>query len=227
MSLITITSSMGTGGITISRQVADALNLELYDDQRLQEEAATMGISSEDIESLDDWSKIPITTRLELQSQPMEERSSDEYEDSELRFSSTSGTTMGCPLRLAHDNDSINHKYVAKLRSWSLMGSTIGDSIFRMTPGENQACLIDGGRPELGVSNLLSHLPGAEDRRQKRFMFLEDKIIGPLFHRKRLLSPETGYLSWEEAESYLDTMRSLRTIFVCPSRFVAGTVRMI
>ena len=54
MPLITITGSMGTGGMTISRQVADALNLELYDDQRLQEEAANMGISSGDIESLDE-----------------------------------------------------------------------------------------------------------------------------------------------------------------------------
>ncbi|MBW1691465.1 MAG: cytidylate kinase family protein [Deltaproteobacteria bacterium] len=54
MSLITITSSMGTGGITISRQVADALNLELYDDQRLQEEAEKIGISPEHIESLDE-----------------------------------------------------------------------------------------------------------------------------------------------------------------------------
>jgi cytidylate kinase len=45
---------MGTGGITISRQVADALNLELYDDERLQEEARKIGISSKDIESLDE-----------------------------------------------------------------------------------------------------------------------------------------------------------------------------
>ncbi len=54
MPLITITSSMGTGGITISRQVADALNLELYNDERLQEEARKIGISSEDINGLDE-----------------------------------------------------------------------------------------------------------------------------------------------------------------------------
>ena len=38
MSLITITRSMGCGGALIARRVADELKLDLYDDQRLQEE---------------------------------------------------------------------------------------------------------------------------------------------------------------------------------------------
>ena len=91
-----------------------------------------------------------------------------------------------------------------------MMGSTVGDSVLRITPGENQACLIDGARPELGVGDVVDQFKGTEDRRQKRFMFLEDKVVGPLLHRKRDLSPENGYLSPEEAESYLDVIRSCR-----------------
>ena len=54
MSLITITRSMGCGGTKIASLVADELKLELYDDQRLQQEAINMGIRSEELESLDE-----------------------------------------------------------------------------------------------------------------------------------------------------------------------------
>jgi len=54
MSLITITRSMGCGGAKIASLVADELKLELYDDQRLQQEAIKMGIRSEELESLDE-----------------------------------------------------------------------------------------------------------------------------------------------------------------------------
>jgi len=40
---------MGSGGMSIARRVAETLNLELYDDQRLREQAVTMGIQSEDL----------------------------------------------------------------------------------------------------------------------------------------------------------------------------------
>ena len=53
MSLITITRSMGCGGALIARRVANELKLELYDDQRLQEEAIKMGIP-EDLKGLDE-----------------------------------------------------------------------------------------------------------------------------------------------------------------------------
>lgn len=49
MSLITITQSMGCAGAIIARQVADRLQLELYDDARLQRTVQTMGKPLEDL----------------------------------------------------------------------------------------------------------------------------------------------------------------------------------
>ena len=54
MALITITSSFGSGGEEIARKVSSALNVAFYDDQRLQEEAVKMGISSKELERLDE-----------------------------------------------------------------------------------------------------------------------------------------------------------------------------
>ena len=54
MSLITISESVGCGGMTVAGLVADNLKLELYDDRRLEEEAVKMGIRSEDLTSLDE-----------------------------------------------------------------------------------------------------------------------------------------------------------------------------
>ncbi|MBW2003217.1 MAG: cytidylate kinase-like family protein [Deltaproteobacteria bacterium] len=53
MSLITITSGIGSGGMTIARLVANGLKLDLYDDQRLQQEAINIGISSEEVKDFD------------------------------------------------------------------------------------------------------------------------------------------------------------------------------
>jgi cytidylate kinase len=54
MSLLTITSTIGCGEMSIARLVADGLKSELYDDRMLQEEAIRMGISSEELKSLDE-----------------------------------------------------------------------------------------------------------------------------------------------------------------------------
>jgi len=54
MSLITITSGIGCGEMRIARQVADGLELELYDDQRLQEKAVEMRLSLEDLKGFDE-----------------------------------------------------------------------------------------------------------------------------------------------------------------------------
>jgi cytidylate kinase len=63
MSLITISKSIGCGSGTIAEIVASKLKLELYDRQRFQQEAARMGISSEELECLSE--KIPsISERL-------------------------------------------------------------------------------------------------------------------------------------------------------------------
>jgi cytidylate kinase len=54
MSLMTISKGMGTGGTAIAKRVAEKLNLELYDDQRLQQEALNMGIRADELKSLDE-----------------------------------------------------------------------------------------------------------------------------------------------------------------------------
>ncbi len=54
MPLITISRGMGSGGTRIARLVADGLELEHFDDQRLQREAVEMGIRSEELESLNE-----------------------------------------------------------------------------------------------------------------------------------------------------------------------------
>lgn len=54
MSLITISHSIGSGGITIAQQVAKQLDLEIFDDHRLQSEAVQMGIRPEELKLLDE-----------------------------------------------------------------------------------------------------------------------------------------------------------------------------
>ena len=54
MALITISRSMGSGGEVIARRVADTMNIELYDDRKLQQTAVEMGIPAEDLKSLDE-----------------------------------------------------------------------------------------------------------------------------------------------------------------------------
>jgi cytidylate kinase len=68
MALITITTGIGCEGTAIGKGVADGLKLELYDDQRLQEEAIKLGIPTKALEDLDEkapglfsrlWSRKP------------------------------------------------------------------------------------------------------------------------------------------------------------------------
>jgi len=54
MALITISHSAGSSGVSIARRVAETLDLELYDDQRLKEQALKMGIRTEDLKGLDE-----------------------------------------------------------------------------------------------------------------------------------------------------------------------------
>lgn len=53
MSLITITSGIGSGAMDIAQLVSNKLTLDLYDDQRLQQHAVDIGISSEEVKDLD------------------------------------------------------------------------------------------------------------------------------------------------------------------------------
>jgi cytidylate kinase len=54
MSLITITQSMGCPGEEIAKLVADRLDLELYDDARLQRTVQTMGKELQDLKHFDE-----------------------------------------------------------------------------------------------------------------------------------------------------------------------------
>jgi len=54
MALITMSHGLGSSGMGIARQVALTLNLELYDDQRIKEQAVKMGIRTEDLKGLDE-----------------------------------------------------------------------------------------------------------------------------------------------------------------------------
>jgi cytidylate kinase len=54
MALITLTAGMGCGGLEIAKKVSKELNVSLYDDARLQEEAIKMGISKEELKGMDE-----------------------------------------------------------------------------------------------------------------------------------------------------------------------------
>ena len=49
MPLLTISENLGSGGMSIARQVSERLGLNLYDDERLQKEAVAMGIRAKDL----------------------------------------------------------------------------------------------------------------------------------------------------------------------------------
>lgn len=52
MSLITFTSYVGTAGDRIAKEIAGQLNIEFYDDHKLQDRALSIGIASADLEGL-------------------------------------------------------------------------------------------------------------------------------------------------------------------------------
>ena len=54
MSLITLTSGIGCSENTVARILGEKLGLAVFDDQKLQDEALEMGISSEDIKDFDE-----------------------------------------------------------------------------------------------------------------------------------------------------------------------------
>ncbi len=54
MALITMTENIGCGGMAITQRIADALNLDFYDDPKLEEEAAKIGIPQEDLKGIEE-----------------------------------------------------------------------------------------------------------------------------------------------------------------------------
>jgi len=56
MSLITVAASIGCGARSVSQKAAEGLKLELYDDERLQQDAFNMGYSMEGLKGFDEKS---------------------------------------------------------------------------------------------------------------------------------------------------------------------------
>lgn len=54
MALITLSQSMGSADTGIAQSVAEKLNLELFDDQRIREKATQLGIQPDDLKGLDE-----------------------------------------------------------------------------------------------------------------------------------------------------------------------------
>src|SRR6056297_15214 len=54
MTLISISQMIGSGGLDIAKSVADRLQLQLFDDSKLHEEALNIGIPKEDIQGLNE-----------------------------------------------------------------------------------------------------------------------------------------------------------------------------
>lgn len=54
MSLITVSSDFGSGGEKIAQKVSEVLGIDFYDDQKIQEKAISMGVSSKDLDGLDE-----------------------------------------------------------------------------------------------------------------------------------------------------------------------------
>jgi cytidylate kinase len=54
MSLITISQGIGCDGNEIARKVSESLQIELYDDSKLKEEARRTGLHSEQLKAFDE-----------------------------------------------------------------------------------------------------------------------------------------------------------------------------
>ena len=112
-------------------------NVPLY-----REKFDAAGITPDDIESRQDLSKIPITTKNELREGFPDKVMAENIDHGEIRYTNTSGTT-GRVTMLAQDRGDINYKYAAKLRSRKLYGNDIAGSVLRFTPNECQPADIE------------------------------------------------------------------------------------
>jgi len=154
-----------------------------------KEKFDSVGIKPEDIKNEEDYHKIPVTSKQDLRNNFPHKIVAQNYRIRDLRFSNTSGTS-GRPLILVHDNRDINYKYASMLRSRYLMGSEIGDKVLRIAPNECQPCLPDGSSPDINLMNYLyMRLMRHPAWRQAEYIFLERKIINPLFHCRSFPPP--------------------------------------
>jgi len=164
-------------------------------------------IKPENVKTKDDFKKIPITTKRELMRNFPQNVIAKNYSLKNLRFSNTSGAS-GRFLMLANDHEDINHKYAAKLRSRYLMGVNIGESILRISPNECQPCLPDGTSPSIGLfSYLWTILTNKKYKSQAYYIFMEKKLVNPLLHRRKTLSPLGVKLHNEDLRWYIEMIK--------------------
>ena len=165
--------------------VAHAYENTTYYRDRLDE----AGVEPEDIQSFDDFRRIPVTTKHELRAHFPDGLIAANYRGRRLRWSNTSGTT-GKPFMLVQDTDDINSKYAVRLRGRELEGSRVGDRTVRTTPNECQPCLESGNGTDQGLwEHLKSQTIHRGARGPEYFVFIEKKLVNPLFHRRLMLPP--------------------------------------
>lgn len=73
MSLITVTAGIGSEAYPVARELSNRLSIDLYDDERLQQEFLSMGLASEDLKSLDEKAPGFFSRLLELRSSRYQE----------------------------------------------------------------------------------------------------------------------------------------------------------
>ncbi|MFT5431649.1 MAG: phenylacetate-CoA ligase [Myxococcota bacterium] len=132
------------------------------------------------------FARVPITSKDDLRNGFPDRQLARSYRGKALRYSNTSGTT-GRPLLLIQDTRDISYKYASILRSRSLAGVDPLSSQVRLTPNECQPCLPEGDSPQdMWPLTKDRSSPG---RRSAFFVFLERKVVNPLFHRREMLQP--------------------------------------
>ena len=166
----------------------------------------TAGITPGDIESLDDFRRIPATTKHEFRAHFPQGAIAENYKGKRLRWSNTSGTT-GKPFMLVQDIDDINCKYAVRLRARALEGSFVGDRTVRTTPNECQPCLESGNVTDKSMWEYFkSQAIHGGSQSAEYFVFIEKKLVNPFIHRRLMLPPiadEPGEMGDSSFEYYL------------------------
>ena len=171
------------------------------------------GICPDDITGWDDFQRVPVTTKHELRSHFPDGVIASDYVGKRMRYSNTSGTT-GRPFMLVQDLQDINYKYAARLRARAMEGSYVGDRTLRTTPNECQPCLDTGHVTDKGVWDYLKsqYIHGGSGT-PEYFVFIEKKLLNPLFHRRLMLpaiGDEPGEMGDSSFEYYLTEMERYR-----------------
>lgn len=169
-----------------------------------------VGIRPEDIKSESDFIKIPITTKTELHNNFPNNIIAKNYNLRNVRFSNTSGTS-GRHLILVQDNTDINYKYASKLRSFYLMGSEIGDKLLRIAPNECQPCFSEGCTRDINFLKYFKmKFTQDKDFGQAHYIFLENKLINPILHKRRFPPPLKADFKDKDLDFFIEEINNFK-----------------